>query len=187
MSKLYSFLQGLARDERGQIEHLVEYALWHSAEYALLAGFIAVAAGAVLPGISADISIIFSNSAMATHRPTPQRRHCSSRLITIFGASSCSQPSSWCAKKNASVSASQHVILTGPFLFRCETNKRLKFLTGTVAQIYKSRWHLFFKWIATCESSVLRQRERRQDADLDRCLDLRAHRIVRTLGLEASL
>ena len=32
-------------------------------EYALLAGFIAVAAGAVLPGISADISIIFSKMA----------------------------------------------------------------------------------------------------------------------------
>ena len=32
-------------------------------EYALLAGFIAVAAGALLPGIAADISIIFSKMA----------------------------------------------------------------------------------------------------------------------------
>ena len=40
----------LWRDERGQ----------DMVEYALLAGFIAVAAGAVLPGISDQISIIFS-------------------------------------------------------------------------------------------------------------------------------
>ena len=53
MTKLYSFLQRLARDERGQ----------DMVEYALLAGFIAVAAGALLPGISADISIIFSKMA----------------------------------------------------------------------------------------------------------------------------
>ncbi len=53
MTKLYSFLQRLARDERGQ----------DMVEYALLAGFIAVAAGALLPGISDDISIIFSKMA----------------------------------------------------------------------------------------------------------------------------
>ena len=53
MIKLYSFLKRLARDERGQ----------DMVEYALLAGFIAVAAGALLPGISADISIIFSKMA----------------------------------------------------------------------------------------------------------------------------
>ena len=53
MTKLYSFLRRLTRDERGQ----------DMVEYALLAGFIAVAAGAVLPGISDDISIIFSKMA----------------------------------------------------------------------------------------------------------------------------
>ena len=53
MNKLYSFLQRLTRDERGQ----------DMVEYALLAGFIAVAAGALLPGISDDISIIFSKMA----------------------------------------------------------------------------------------------------------------------------
>ena len=53
MTKLYSFLQRLARDERGQ----------DMVEYALLAGFIAVAAGALLPGIAVDISIIFSKMA----------------------------------------------------------------------------------------------------------------------------
>ena len=53
MTKLYSFLQRLARDERGQ----------DMVEYVLLAGFIAVAAGALLPGISDDISIIFSKMA----------------------------------------------------------------------------------------------------------------------------
>jgi Flp pilus assembly pilin Flp len=50
MNKLYAFALKLARDERGQ----------DMVEYALLAGFIAVAAGAVLPGISDNISIIFS-------------------------------------------------------------------------------------------------------------------------------
>ena len=35
-------------------------------EYSLLAGFIAVAAGAVLPGISTSISTIFSKMASVT-------------------------------------------------------------------------------------------------------------------------
>jgi pilus assembly protein Flp/PilA len=46
-------LQTLRSDKRGQ--DLVEYAL--------LAGFIAVAAGAVLPNISGSISTIFSKMA----------------------------------------------------------------------------------------------------------------------------
>jgi Flp pilus assembly pilin Flp len=50
MNKLYAFVLKLARDERGQ----------DMVEYALLAGFIAVAAGAILPGISDNISTIFS-------------------------------------------------------------------------------------------------------------------------------
>jgi len=53
MTKLYLFVQKLARETRGQ--DLVEYAL--------LAGFIAVAAGALLPGISDSISTIFSRMA----------------------------------------------------------------------------------------------------------------------------
>ena len=53
MTKLYSLLKGLKRDERAQ----------DMVEYALLAGFIAVAAGALLPWIAADISIIFSKMA----------------------------------------------------------------------------------------------------------------------------
>lgn len=56
MDKLYSFLLKLANDERGQ----------DMVEYALLAGFIAVAAGATLPGISASISTIFSKMASVT-------------------------------------------------------------------------------------------------------------------------
>jgi pilus assembly protein Flp/PilA len=56
MTKLYIFLSNLARDERGQ----------DMVEYALLAGFIAVAAGAVLPGISTSISTIFSKMASVT-------------------------------------------------------------------------------------------------------------------------
>ena len=50
MTKLYITLQRLLDDKRGQ--DLVEYAL--------LAGFIAVAAGALLPGVSGSISKIFS-------------------------------------------------------------------------------------------------------------------------------
>ena len=53
MNKLYAFFLKLARDERGQ----------DMVEYALLAGFIAVAAGAVLPTISDSISTIFSKMA----------------------------------------------------------------------------------------------------------------------------
>ena len=53
MSKLYGSLLRLVRDERGQ----------DMVEYALLAGFIAVAAGALLPPISEHISVIFSKMA----------------------------------------------------------------------------------------------------------------------------
>mgnify|MGYP001086406396 CR=1 FL=1 len=50
MSKLYSFVLRVARDEAAQ--DLVEYAL--------LLGFIAVAAGAFLPNVANGISTIFS-------------------------------------------------------------------------------------------------------------------------------
>ena len=50
MNKLYNFMLRIARDEKAQ----------DMVEYALLAGFIAVAAGATLPGISEQISTIFS-------------------------------------------------------------------------------------------------------------------------------
>ena len=53
MSKVYSSLLRLVRDERGQ----------DMVEYALLAGLIAVAAGALLPPISEAISVIFSKMA----------------------------------------------------------------------------------------------------------------------------
>ena len=53
MNKLYSLMFRLVRDERAQ----------DMVEYALLAGFIAVAAGAILPGIYDNISIIFSKMA----------------------------------------------------------------------------------------------------------------------------
>ena len=46
-------LQSVARDACGQ----------DMVEYALLAGFIAVAAGALLPGVSGSISTIFSRMA----------------------------------------------------------------------------------------------------------------------------
>ncbi len=48
-----SFRYGLRRDTRGQ--DLIEYAL--------MAGFVAVAAGALMPSISASISTVFSNVA----------------------------------------------------------------------------------------------------------------------------
>lgn len=50
MIKLYTFFLKLALDERAQ----------DMVEYALLAGFIAVAAGAVFPPASDGISTIFS-------------------------------------------------------------------------------------------------------------------------------
>ena len=56
MNKLYSFILKLRDDEKAQ----------DMVEYALLAGFIAVAAGAVLPGISTSISQIFSKMASVT-------------------------------------------------------------------------------------------------------------------------
>lgn len=56
MTKLYNLALAFANDERAQ----------DMVEYALLAGFIAVAAGAVLPGISSSISQIFSKMASLT-------------------------------------------------------------------------------------------------------------------------
>ena len=53
MAKLHARIQGLATDERAQ--DLIEYAL--------LAGFVAVAAGALLPNISNQICLIFSKVA----------------------------------------------------------------------------------------------------------------------------
>jgi len=47
------FLKRVWRDRRGQ--DLIEYAL--------MAGFLAVAAGAILPGVSSSISTIFSQVA----------------------------------------------------------------------------------------------------------------------------
>ena len=62
MNKLYSLILKLARDERGQ----------DMVEYALLAGFIAVAAGAILPGISDGISVIFSKMASVVNLAASQ-------------------------------------------------------------------------------------------------------------------
>jgi Flp pilus assembly pilin Flp len=56
MNSIYLRIQGFVNDEKAQ----------DMVEYALLAGFIAVAAGAVLPGISTSISQIFSKMASLT-------------------------------------------------------------------------------------------------------------------------
>jgi pilus assembly protein Flp/PilA len=50
MNKLYTFFSNLKNDNQGQ--DLIEYAL--------MAGFVAVAAGAILPDISGHISRIFT-------------------------------------------------------------------------------------------------------------------------------
>jgi pilus assembly protein Flp/PilA len=50
MKQIRNFIMSLGRDERGQ--DLIEYAL--------MAGFVAVAAGAIMPGVSSSISTIFS-------------------------------------------------------------------------------------------------------------------------------
>ena len=53
MLTLQQFILRLVKDKKGQ----------DMVEYALLAGFVAVAAGAILPGISDSISTIFSKMA----------------------------------------------------------------------------------------------------------------------------
>jgi pilus assembly protein Flp/PilA len=50
MNRIYNFIVRLGRDNRGQ--DLIEYAL--------MAGFVAVAAGAIMPNVSTNISTIFS-------------------------------------------------------------------------------------------------------------------------------
>ena len=62
MTKLYMFLLKLRRDERAQ----------DMVEYALLAGFIAVAAGGLLPGIADGISIIFSKMGSLVNNAAAQ-------------------------------------------------------------------------------------------------------------------
>ena len=57
MEKLHNRVLCFLQDEQAQ----------DMVEYALLAGFIAVAAGAVLPGISSSISQIFSKMASITN------------------------------------------------------------------------------------------------------------------------
>ena len=56
MTKVYIFLMNLAGDRRGQ----------DMVEYALLAGFVAVAAGAILPNVANSLNIIFSKMASVT-------------------------------------------------------------------------------------------------------------------------
>jgi pilus assembly protein Flp/PilA len=55
MKKIYNLVVKLGRDNRGQ--DLIEYAL--------MAGFVAVAAGAIMPSVSTNISQIFSK--VTTH------------------------------------------------------------------------------------------------------------------------
>lgn len=50
MKRIENFVTNIVRDERGQ--DLIEYAL--------MAGFVAVAAGAIMPGVSTQITQIFS-------------------------------------------------------------------------------------------------------------------------------
>jgi Flp pilus assembly pilin Flp len=56
MNKLYVTLNNLVEGDRGQ----------DMVEYALLAGFIAVAAGASMPPIANSISLIFSKMGSVT-------------------------------------------------------------------------------------------------------------------------
>jgi len=56
--KLTSYLMRLLGDERAQ----------DMVEYALLSGFVAVAAGATIPDISSQISTVFSKMASLTDK-----------------------------------------------------------------------------------------------------------------------
>ena len=53
MNKIHSLILNLKKDTKGQ--DLIEYAL--------MAGFVAVAAGAIMPGVATSISTIFSKVA----------------------------------------------------------------------------------------------------------------------------
>ena len=54
------------------IQHIVRFRIWKDRrgqdliEYALMAGFVAVAAGAIMPGVASSINVVFSkvNSVM---------------------------------------------------------------------------------------------------------------------------
>ena len=56
------------------IQHITKLRIWKDRrgqdliEYALMAGFVAVAAGAIMPGVASSINVIFSqvNSLMVT-------------------------------------------------------------------------------------------------------------------------
>jgi Flp pilus assembly pilin Flp len=56
------------------IQHITKLRIWKDRrgqdliEYALMAGFVAVAAGAIMPGVASSINVIFSqvNSIMVT-------------------------------------------------------------------------------------------------------------------------
>ena len=61
-TKLKMRVKNLTRDERAQ----------DMVEYALLAGFIAVSAGALLPGIADGISIIFSKMGSLVNNAAAQ-------------------------------------------------------------------------------------------------------------------
>ena len=60
MTQLFTIIRNarLVRDQRGQ--DLIEYAL--------MAGFVAVAAGALMPGVSTSISTVFSKVASVMTR-----------------------------------------------------------------------------------------------------------------------
>lgn len=62
MNRLFELIHRFQRDERAQ--DLIEYAL--------LAGFVAVAAGALLPGLSNHLSIIFSKMTSLTSNAAAQ-------------------------------------------------------------------------------------------------------------------
>jgi pilus assembly protein Flp/PilA len=58
--------------------HILKVRVWTDVrgqdlvEYALMSGFVAVAAGAIIPGVSVSISRIFSNVACAMRRSASQ-------------------------------------------------------------------------------------------------------------------
>jgi len=57
---------------------LLKLKIWHDTkgqdliEYALMAGFVAVAAGAIMPGVSASISTIFSKISSVMSKASTQ-------------------------------------------------------------------------------------------------------------------
>jgi pilus assembly protein Flp/PilA len=66
------FLKSLALKSVARLQLLKDTRGQDLIEYALMAGFVAVAAGAIMPGVATSISVIFSKVASTMSRSATQ-------------------------------------------------------------------------------------------------------------------